>query len=93
MRVSDVMTRDVECTRPDATLQEAARRMRELDVGALPVGKTRVLRFDLGAKIACSDVSRVVLDEVTSCSGSGLAPADCLAAVALSSRAGVKFDF
>lgn len=37
MRVSDVMTRGVECTRPDATLREAAGRMKELDVGALPV--------------------------------------------------------
>jgi len=37
MRVSEVMTRGVECTRPDATLQEAARRMKDLDVGALPV--------------------------------------------------------
>ena len=37
MRVSEVMTRGAECTRPNATLQEAARRMRELDVGPLPV--------------------------------------------------------
>src|SRR5690242_21758329 len=33
-----------------------------LDVGALPVNKTRVLRFDLGKGIACTDVSRLVLD-------------------------------
>jgi CBS domain-containing protein len=31
------MTRDVEVIRPDATLQEAAERMRSLDVGPLPV--------------------------------------------------------
>src|SRR5438876_10675455 len=37
MRVSDVMTRGVECTRPDATLQEAAAKMKSLDVGPLPV--------------------------------------------------------
>jgi len=37
MQVSDVMTRDAECTRPEATLQEAARRMKALDIGALPV--------------------------------------------------------
>jgi len=37
MRVSDVMTRNVECTRPDATLQEAAARMKSLDIGHLPV--------------------------------------------------------
>ena len=37
MQVKEVMTRGVECMRPDATLQEAARKMRELDVGPLPV--------------------------------------------------------
>jgi CBS domain-containing protein len=37
MRVSEVMTRGVECTRPDATLQEAAAKMKSLDVGTLPV--------------------------------------------------------
>jgi CBS domain-containing protein len=37
MQVKEVMTRDAECTRPDATLHEAAERMKTLDVGALPV--------------------------------------------------------
>ena len=37
MKVSQLMTRDAECTRPDATLQEAAERMKALDVGSLPV--------------------------------------------------------
>src|SRR5437660_1200203 len=37
MQVNEVMTRDAECTRPEATLQEAAERMKALDVGALPV--------------------------------------------------------
>lgn len=37
MQVKDVMTPGVECARPSATLQEAARMMRDLDVGALPV--------------------------------------------------------
>lgn len=64
-----------------------------LDVGPLPVGKTRVMRFDLGDKLACSDVSRVVLDDVTACAGADVAPGECLSAVALSSRAPVPFDF
>lgn len=63
-----------------------------LDVGALPVGKTRILRFDLGADVACQDISRVVLDDVTACEGGGADPAACLAALSLSSRAGVPFD-
>jgi CBS domain-containing protein len=37
MLVSDVMTGATECTYPDASLQEAAERMKELDVGSLPV--------------------------------------------------------
>lgn len=37
MQVREVMTPQAECTRPDASLQEAARRMKELDVGSLPV--------------------------------------------------------
>ena len=37
MRVYDVMTKNAECIRPDATLQDAASRMRDLDVGSLPV--------------------------------------------------------
>jgi CBS domain-containing protein len=37
MQVKEVMTRGVECIRPTASLEEAARKMRDLDVGALPV--------------------------------------------------------
>src|SRR5262249_20123403 len=37
MKVNNVMTWGVECISPDATLQEAAERMKALDVGSLPV--------------------------------------------------------
>jgi len=37
MLVRDLMTKDVECTRPDATLQQVALRMRDLEVGLLPI--------------------------------------------------------
>jgi CBS domain-containing protein len=37
MRVKEIMTRGVECVAPEATLQQAARKMRELDVGILPI--------------------------------------------------------
>jgi len=37
MQVKDVMTRNAECVRPDSSLQEAARKMKSLDVGPLPV--------------------------------------------------------
>jgi hypothetical protein len=35
MLVYDVMTKGAECTRPNATLQEAAWRMKDLNIGAL----------------------------------------------------------
>lgn len=37
MQVQEIMTRDVECIKPENTLQEAAQKMRSLDVGPLPV--------------------------------------------------------
>jgi CBS domain-containing protein len=37
MQVKDVMTSDVECISPETTLREAAQRMKELDVGPLPI--------------------------------------------------------
>jgi len=37
MQVKDVMTRGAQCIGPDATLQEAARKMKDLDVGPLPI--------------------------------------------------------
>jgi CBS domain-containing protein len=37
MQLKDIMTADPVSIRPEATLQEAARRMRDLDVGPLPV--------------------------------------------------------
>ncbi|MCI0757009.1 CBS domain-containing protein [Teichococcus vastitatis] len=39
MEVAALMSRDVEFIAPDATVQQAAEMMGELDVGALPVGK------------------------------------------------------
>jgi len=37
MRVQDIMTPGVECVRPEDSIARAAERMRELDVGSLPV--------------------------------------------------------
>jgi CBS domain-containing protein len=37
MKVKDVMTRDVESVRPDTSLQEAAAKMKALNVGPVPV--------------------------------------------------------
>jgi CBS domain-containing protein len=40
-KIRDVMTRDVECARPDMLLPEAAERMKSLDIGSLPVCEGR----------------------------------------------------
>jgi hypothetical protein len=64
-----------------------------LDVGVLPANKTRVLRFDLGKGVACTDISRLVLDDVTDCAGGTMNPSKCLASINLTTRAGVPFDF
>ncbi len=37
MLIKDIMTPAPECVSPDDTLQEAARKMRDLDIGPLPV--------------------------------------------------------
>jgi CBS domain-containing protein len=37
MKLNEIMTKDVEAIAPDTSLQEAASRMRSLDVGVLPV--------------------------------------------------------
>lgn len=63
-----------------------------LEVGSMPIGKTRILRFDLGAEVMCDDVSRIVLDDVVSCEAPDMGPPECLAAVSLSSRSDVPFD-
>jgi CBS domain-containing protein len=39
VQIKDIMTRDPVVARPDATLREAARTMRELDSGVLPIGE------------------------------------------------------
>ncbi|HEY8161733.1 MAG TPA: CBS domain-containing protein [Methylocystis sp.] len=39
MKISSIMTRDVQLTHPDQTVEAAARKMAEIDAGALPVAE------------------------------------------------------
>lgn len=39
MQIQEIMTRDLVVAPPDATLREAARMMRDLDSGVLPIGE------------------------------------------------------
>ena len=43
-KISDVMTTDVKVVRPDETVQNAARLMADLDIGAIPVCDGRRLQ-------------------------------------------------
>ncbi len=43
MKVKEVMTKKVEMIRPDATISEAARMMKSLDIGILPVQEANKL--------------------------------------------------
>ncbi|WP_146177365.1 hypothetical protein [Breoghania corrubedonensis] len=59
--------------------------MSALSLGAMPAGKTRVLRFNI-AKRACDKVSAVLVNDVRTCKGEGVDPASCLANLKTSSR-------
>lgn len=37
MRINEIMSRDVEVARPQDTIQDVARKMRDIDTGAIPV--------------------------------------------------------
>jgi hypothetical protein len=65
-------------------------RLTVLDFRELPRGKTKVSRFDLpGAD--CGKISRVLVNNATECSGSGIEPSDCLKRLKTATRAEVEF--
>lgn len=37
MNISEIMTREVEVIRPESTVEEAARKLKEFDIGSMPV--------------------------------------------------------
>jgi len=66
-------------------------RLVSLDFKAMPEGKTRVLQFDIG-ELGCDKVSRVLINDVVACEGTGLDPKACLAGLSTVSRLdGVEF--
>ena len=73
MQVAEVMSRGVDLVSPDATVQEAATRMAENDVGAVLVGKEDALEgiltdrdILLRAVVDGRDVTRVPVRDVMS---------------------------
>ena len=65
-------------------------RLTVLDFKDLPPGRTKVSRFDLKG-VDCANVSRVLVNDTTECSGSGTGPDACLAALETRSTSGVAF--
>ena len=57
-KVRDIMSKDVTWVGPDMSLQEAARKMRDLDIGCLPVGKDdRLIGMITDRDMACRAVA------------------------------------
>ncbi len=65
-------------------------RLVALDFGALPEGKSRVVQFEL-KQLACDEIGRVLVNDITACEGGDLTPAACLAALVPSTRAAAGF--
>jgi CBS domain-containing protein len=71
MKVKDMMHKGVECVSPDTAINAIAKRMRELDVGAIPVaadGKLVGMVTDRDIAIRCvadsQDISKVNAKDV-----------------------------
>lgn len=59
MRVREIMSKKVTWIGPDTSLQAAAKKMRDLDVGCLPVGKNdKLVGMITDRDIACRAVAR-----------------------------------
>ena len=58
--------------------------------GRLPVGKTRVVQFDLPGQ-ACATISRLLVNDVSECAVDGNASELCLDALSTSTRTAIEF--
>lgn len=65
-------------------------RLMVLDFKELPVGKTKVSRFDL-AGADCGKIGRVLINHATECGGVGIEPAACMRQLKTDTKAGVTF--
>tara|TARA_R110002020_G_scaffold2136_17_gene9819 strand:+ start:2590 stop:3015 length:426 start_codon:yes stop_codon:yes gene_type:complete len=61
-----------------------------LDFKALSPGKTKVLQFEL-AGLACPQLGRLLINDITACEGTDMAPTACLAGLVTASRPDISF--
>lgn len=65
-------------------------RLMVLDFKELPVGKTKVSRFDI-AGADCGKISRVLINHATECTGTGVEPAACMRQLKTDTKTSVTF--
>ena len=69
----------------------AVSRLIVLDFGALALGKTKVVQFDIPGQ-TCAQISRIIVNEVAQCTTTGGAAVDgCLASLSTASRSTIQF--
>ena len=61
-----------------------------LDFKNLSQGKTKVLQFEL-ADLACDGIGRLLVNDITACEGTGLAPTACLDGLVTTAKPSVEF--
>lgn len=67
-------------------------RLLSVNFGRMPLNKTRVRQFDLKG-VPCSNISRLLLNNVTQCKGEKITLAFCTDAVKTTSRSSVAFSY
>ena len=65
-------------------------RIVNLDFKGLTQGKTKVLQFEL-ADLPCTGIGRVLINDISACEGTGLAPAACLANLKTTAKPEIDF--
>ncbi|MDB5529782.1 MAG: hypothetical protein JWR51_2885 [Devosia sp.] len=65
-------------------------RIVNLDFKGLTEGKTKVLQFEL-ADLPCDGIGRVLINTVSACEGTGLAPTACLDNLKTTTRPSITF--
>lgn len=72
------------------TSQGAIDRIVTLDFKALAHGKTKVLQFEL-KDLPCSEISRLLVNDITACQGEAIAATACLARLVTTTRPAIAF--
>jgi len=67
-------------------------RLIAVNLGRMPLDKTLLKQFDLKS-VPCSDIGRLLLNNVTECQGQNLTPAYCTDALETSSRTSITLSY